>query len=123
MEKLLKRLMDHFNWKRVAILASTDDIWQIAANLVKIVFAKNNAGIEVAHFHSFIPGRLHVLESRIDGQADRIREATHKAKSKYISNSLAAYEKARENSMHGRAQALYDLYICYQNWRVIGREW
>ncbi|KXJ15243.1 Atrial natriuretic peptide receptor 1 [Exaiptasia diaphana] len=80
MEILLKRLMDHFNWKRVAILASTDDIWQIAANLVKIVFAKNNAGIEVAHFHSFIPGRLHVLESRIDGQADRIREATHKAK-------------------------------------------
>jgi len=83
MEKLLKRLMEHFKWKRVAILASTDDIWQIAANLVKIEFAKNNAGIEVAHFHSFIPGRLHVLESRIDGQAERIRQAAHKAKSKY----------------------------------------
>jgi hypothetical protein len=84
MEKLFKRLMEHFNWKRVAIIASTDDIWQIAANLVKIEFAKNEAGITVAHFHSFIPGSLHVLESRIDRQADQIRLAAKRAKSKRL---------------------------------------
>ncbi|KAK3705058.1 hypothetical protein QZH41_009322, partial [Actinostola sp. cb2023] len=80
MEKLLKRLMENFQWKRVAIIASTDDIWQIAANMVKIEFAKNNADIQVAHFHSFIPGSLHVLESRVDGQAEQIKVASKKAK-------------------------------------------
>ncbi|XP_027052498.1 atrial natriuretic peptide receptor 1-like [Pocillopora damicornis] len=77
MEKLLKRLMEHFNWKRVAIIASTDDIWQIAANLVKIELLKHK--INVAHFHSFIPGRLHILESRIVRHADLIRRAAKRA--------------------------------------------
>lgn len=81
MEKLLKRLMEHFNWKRVAIIASTDDIWQIAANLVKIELVRH--GINVAHFHSFIPGRLHILESRIVRHADLIRKAANRAMSKY----------------------------------------
>lgn len=81
MEKLLKRLMEHFNWKRVAIIASTDDIWQIAANLVKIELLEHK--INVAHFHSFIPGRLHILESRIVRHADLIRRAAKRAMSKY----------------------------------------
>ncbi|XP_048580380.1 LOW QUALITY PROTEIN: atrial natriuretic peptide receptor 3-like [Nematostella vectensis] len=70
--------MECFNWKRVAIIASTDDIWQIAANLVKIELSKK--GIFVAHFHSFIPGKLHVLENRIERQADQIKLAASRAK-------------------------------------------
>ena len=80
MEKVLKRLMEHFNWKRVAIITSTDDIWQIAANLVKIELIKH--GITVAHFHSFIPGRLHFLEARLERHADLIKVAAKRAKSK-----------------------------------------
>lgn len=82
MEKLLKRLMEHFNWKRVAIIASTDDIWQIAANLVKIELLRH--GISVAHFHSFIPGRLHILESRIVRHAELIQKAAKRAMSKLM---------------------------------------
>lgn len=82
MEKLLKRLMEHFSWKRVAIIASTDDIWQIAANLVKIELLRH--GISVAHFHSFIPGRLHILESRIVRHAELIQKAAKRAMSKLI---------------------------------------
>lgn len=82
MDKLLKRLMEHFSWKRVAIFASTDDIWQIAANVVKIELVRH--GINVAHFHSFIPGRLHILESRIVRHADLIRKAANRAMSKCI---------------------------------------
>ena len=87
MEKLLKKLMKHFNWKRVAIIASTDDIWQIAANLIQIELAKH--GIMVAHFHSFIPGRLHILERRIERHADLIKSASRKARSK--SNVVVHY--------------------------------
>jgi len=82
MEKLLKRLMEHFSWKRVAIIASTDDIWQIAANLVKIELLRH--GISVAHFHSFIPGRLHILESRIVRHAELIQKAAKRAMSKLM---------------------------------------
>ena len=87
MEKLLKNLMGHFNWKRVAIITSTDDIWQIAANLVKIELTRH--GIEVAHFHSFIPGRLHILEARLERHADLIKMAAKRAKSKWWSGDWA----------------------------------
>ncbi|XP_077977730.1 atrial natriuretic peptide receptor 2-like [Glandiceps talaboti] len=50
--------MNYFNWKRIAILASTEHTWQLASHAIKLDL--EDAGIHVVVFYQFEPGNEHI---------------------------------------------------------------
>ena len=55
---MVPAMMRHFRWTRIAILASSENLWQLTAHAIKLRVEAEN--LTVADFHTFDPGHEHI---------------------------------------------------------------
>lgn len=77
---LFVKVMDHWNWQRVGILASANIAWQITAETIKVVMEEH--GKEVGFFHSFESGHQHMTKLQADRHIDMLERAKETVRSK-----------------------------------------
>ncbi|XP_070568265.1 atrial natriuretic peptide receptor 1-like isoform X2 [Ptychodera flava] len=71
-------VMEHFNWQRVAILSSTEHVWQLTSHVIKLDLQDH--GIDISVFHSFDPGSENITGREKDEHRDVLTNAMYESR-------------------------------------------
>ena len=79
MAKMFVKMLEYWKWSRVSILASTENVWQLTSHQIKLELEE--AGKNVAYFHSFDPGHQNINGREKAQHWDILKDAASKARS------------------------------------------